>query len=100
MNAAQKKSLKRKLYIYTGGRCCYCNKKISEQKATIEHFIPLSMGKEIAENPDNLTICCRSTNQFFGDMHPMAKMMLVSEWQGKFPCSKFGKISKSDEEES
>lgn len=61
------------------GKCCYCEKKISEIEREVEHYIPKSAFKDgngdirwyLANKWENLLCVCRSCNSKKGDQHPI-----------------------------
>ena len=59
-----------------GGRCFYCGQPIPEDVASIEHLVPRSAG---GGRVDNLVVCCRSINAFFGDAPLPLKLSAISD---------------------
>jgi 5-methylcytosine-specific restriction endonuclease McrA len=49
------------VYVRDGGRCQYCNDKVSRAKATYDHVLPRAMGGHT--NWSNVVICCYGCNQ-------------------------------------
>ena len=66
----------RHLLEVQGGRCFYCGQPIPEDVASIEHLVPRSAG---GGRVDNLVVCCRSINAFFGDAPLPLKLSAVSD---------------------
>jgi hypothetical protein len=61
----QKPASYRKQLLATGGcHCAYCNCKLSQKSATIDHVQPLSRGGE--NRPDNMILACYRCNQSKG----------------------------------
>ena len=50
------------------GICCYCEKELTVEIATVDHIIPLSRGGD--HTPENLAICCLSCNSSKSDKTP------------------------------
>ena len=57
-DSLNKDAIKMSLLEEQHGLCAYCMKKISKSKMTIEHWKPLSLGKEYALNYSNFAACC------------------------------------------
>lgn len=57
-----KLSPKKKAAVYekTNGTCAYCDEKMSDENAVIDHVVPKSKGGK--NNIDNLLPCCWSCN--------------------------------------
>ena len=66
----------RRLLGVQGGKCFYCGQPISEAEASIDHLVPKSAG---GGRIDNLVVCCRSINAFFGDAPLPLKLSVVSD---------------------
>ena len=60
-----------KIYERDGDKCFYTSKEMAEDKATIEHLIPLSKGGK--NNLDNLVLCLEEEN------HKMANKPLIEK---------------------
>jgi len=52
--------------------CFYCFTEITEKTATIDHFVPLSLGGD--DEQTNMVACCRRCNQRKGNMMPIIFM--------------------------
>ena len=59
------KVTKKNIWLRDGGRCQYCEKKISLSDATVDHVIPKSRGGE--NNWENVTLACSKCNQKKGN---------------------------------
>lgn len=70
---------KRKLRLLLSeqkGRCFYCGNQLTETNASIDHLIPRSESKCFS---DNLVVCCRSLNVFFGNALLKDKIRAVAD---------------------
>lgn len=63
---SSKLSPKKKAAVYakTNGTCSYCDEKISDENAVIDHVVPKSKGGK--NNIENLLPCCWSCNSSKG----------------------------------
>lgn len=52
---------KRNIYIRDNGKCCYCNRFVSETRATFDHVVPKSRGG--LTNWTNIVTACYNCNQ-------------------------------------
>ena len=59
---------KKMLYLNAGGRCVLCGRKLTLEKATLDHIVPLFCGG--ADSVENLQICCEEDNLFKGSILP------------------------------
>ncbi len=55
--------------------CQYCNKKLSDKTATIDHIVPKSKGGQ--DNWDNTVCCCVFCNSRKGNRTPEESQMLL-----------------------
>lgn len=46
--------------------CYYCEKKISDKEATMDHIVPLSRGGK--SNHGNIVVACKACNTAKGDL--------------------------------
>lgn len=60
------------------GRCFYCGNRINELDASLDHLIPRSEGV-VEDDFDNLVVCCRPLNYFFGSCSLRLKMQILSD---------------------
>lgn len=68
----------RHLLQLQGGKCFYCQQPISEADASLDHLVPRSVGGGgISEN--NLVVCCRPINHFFGNVSLKVKFMILAD---------------------
>lgn len=72
----QRRNCIRRLLGVQGGKCFYCGQSITEQDASIDHLVPRSVGGGRA---DNLVVCCRPINHFFGDAPLKLKLALMRD---------------------
>lgn len=71
MSAKDRRRMKAKraaLYVAQGGKCAYCGKPISKNKATLDHVVPWALGGRNAS--ENLRVACHKCNQAKADKPP------------------------------
>lgn len=66
----------RRLLGIQGGKCFYCGQSITEQDASIDHLVPKGAGGGRGEN---LVVCCRPINHFFGHASLKLKLTLMAD---------------------
>ncbi|MDR5883672.1 HNH endonuclease [Caballeronia sp. LZ032] len=66
----------RRLLRRDGNTCFYCGLKMSEEEATIEHFVALASGGP--DHPDNLALAHANCNLRAGSLSAVAKVRLRS----------------------
>lgn len=65
--------------------CAYCERKLyttGPQRATIEHFYPLDMGKDLNHGWNKLIVCFRC-NQLKGNKHPLGLIKHIDKCLAK-----------------
>lgn len=50
--------------------CYYCSATLTEDTATLDHYMPASLGREFARDRNNLVLSCDWCNTFKGDKIP------------------------------
>ena len=84
--------VKAEVYSKAKGKCFCCGEKLN-WNASYDHFIPRSLGG--SNKPDNIFLCCRSTNSFFGNKSPGEKMRMILESPyRKLDCNSISEIMK------
>lgn len=71
MKSSDKRDAKYELYKKARGHCAYCGKQIAYVDATLDHYMPKSLGG--TNRRGNLRLSCKPCNAKKGDMSP-------SEW--------------------
>lgn len=67
----------RALLDQQGGRCFYCRQELGEEDASLDHLVPLSAGG--LSSSENLVVCCRPVNYFFGNVLASIKMRILAD---------------------
>ncbi len=73
-----------KLLFIQGGRCFFCDKKLTKQEASIEHLLASSKGG--ANSYENCVAYCKKLNGLFGNMTIKEKFQVVLNQKGEFTC--------------
>lgn len=68
---------KQEIYDRDGGKCFYCGKEISFEKATLEHILALTHGG--SNKSQNTTIACSGCNSWVGSKSIVAKIAYRDE---------------------
>lgn len=63
----RKQIIRRDVIRRDGLNCCFCNKQLSNESATLEHIVPVS--RKGSFNRTNLTISCQECNSDRGDQN-------------------------------
>ncbi|MBC8427415.1 MAG: HNH endonuclease [Proteobacteria bacterium] len=72
---------------------CYCCGIHLNGNGTFDHLIPRSYGG--SNTVENVFYCCKSTNEFFGNIHPGEKLKLIlNSPRRKLDCKNISVITK------
>lgn len=86
MNAKLKKRLRKRLFAISD-KCCYCDKRLDEQTATIEHYIPKYCGG--THDIWNLKLACEPCNRQYGSL--LSNVAALHKHEQKLRQAKFAR---------
>lgn len=73
-----------RLYYLQHGKCFYCGSALDRADASVDHIHPKSKGGTNVD--DNLVVCCKRLNIFFGDRGVKEKMSFLVNASGNVMC--------------
>lgn len=73
-----------RLLFAQGGRCFFCDRRLSKPDASVEHLVALTHGGK--DNDENCVACCKQLNTLFGRMSLKEKLRIALNQEGKFTC--------------
>lgn len=76
---AEKKILRRSLYHRDGGRCGYCEEKLTFAESTLDHIIPIARGG--TSDKLNLITSCAPCNVAKGDKLNGISWSRMAPWE-------------------
>ena len=77
-----------RLLFAQGGRCFFCQHRLSPADATVEHLMATANGGR--NHPDNTVACCKALNTLLGRMSLKEKLRVVLNQKGEFRCPNGG----------
>lgn len=75
--------LKRLLWAQ-GGKCFFCEKRLPETEASVEHLVASSNGG--SNGDQNCVACCKALNALLGNRSLKEKIQVVLNQKGRFAC--------------
>lgn len=82
-----------RLLFAQGGRCFFCNDRLSATEASVEHVVARANGGDNGD--ENCVACCKSLNRLLGRMSLKEKLRVMLNQQGAFRCPNGGGSSPS-----
>jgi hypothetical protein len=82
-----------RLLFAQGGRCFFCNDRLSAAEASVEHLVATANGG--GNNDENCVACCKALNRLLGRMSLKEKLRVVLNQKGDFKCPNGGVSRKS-----
>ena len=83
----------KRLLLAQKGRCFFCQKKLQDTDASVEHLVASSKGG--SNRDDNCVACCKSLNILLGSKPLKEKIRVVLNRKGKCPTRPQKKITKT-----
>jgi hypothetical protein len=79
-----------RLLFAQGGRCFFCQQRLSRADASIEHLVAVANGG--TNGDENCVACCEALNKLLGRMSLKEKLRVVLNQKGEFKCPN-GRVS-------